>query len=277
MNMRYYLWTVIVTVLLSTPIHADIVRYTTGFEPSPASPAFTLGNIVGQDSWEKFSTDLGNRSVASISIASGVTGNATQVVKFQNLVAGQTGAGEATYAFRVLSPAVSPLTDGNPQIKIKWDMRVASGGTQTGEWGVSAYDTNVNLIAGVAFGTGLTGDILEGTGPDTDPNATLGYISNFGPAPAKDSWHTYVLALDFQTGGYRLDVDNVVRGFGPLTLVHNNLLSDADFVANFRGTDTAYFDNFSITSTTGIIPEPSCGLVLVGSALALLRRRLRVA
>lgn len=255
--MRVFIPVLVLACLVGVCARADVSHYSTGFE----SPTFTLGPLVGQDSWTQFNTDAGN--VATLSVSGGISTDTTQVVKFQNLVSGQTN-GDSSYGYRLLTP-VTPLADGNPIIRVQWDMYVQNSATQSAEWGVEAYDTDTNLIAGVAL---ATSGFLQGT----SANANLGYAQLLGTAPTKNAWHTYVLAMDFSTGSYRVDVDSVLKGFGFLTTTNNHSLSDADFVANFRGLDTAYFDNFSVTSSTLGIPEPSAGLAL-GSAILLLARR----
>jgi hypothetical protein len=179
--------------------------------------------------------------------------------------------GASTFAFRDFS-TLNPVGAGTPLVVISWDMRVASGGTSSGDWFVEAYDdlTNLNLVAGAGMGLGPSSTTFVS---GTDVN---GAVQDYGPGAPLDTWHTYTLTLDYGLNLYAIDLDGVRQGYGDFAAGNGGTFGEVDLVSNSRGTDTAFFDNLSISTSTGTVPEPT-GLALLGVAGMMLMARRRKA
>ena len=75
------------------------------------------------------------------------------------------------------------------------------------------------------------------------------------------------MVFDYAAGDYTISVDG--SSTGPYAMSSTIDFSDADLRVTSPGFDTAFFDNYGIAA----VPEPSCLVLLIGGALALLRRK----
>lgn len=233
--------------------------YSTGFE----NPPFTTGNLAGQDAWDRF--DEGT-ATPSIVVQTGTVKTGSQAVGFTNTEA-QAGS---SFAFRDFT-TINPVSDGTPLVTINWDMNVGTGGSTAHTWAVEAFDdaTSLNLVAGAGLGKDTGGNTHIG---GTDPTGTS--FLDLGPGPTLNAWHNYTLTLDYGLNLYAIDVDGTRRAYGTLAAGNAGTFGEIDLVSNTRDLDSAFFDNLSITTGTGTVPEPaSLGLLGIAGVMLMGRRR----
>jgi hypothetical protein len=175
-------------------------------------------------------------------------------------------------------PNPFPPEPAQPLISITWDMRVeqtvGAAGTFGPFFGAEAYDDDAGAV-GLLGSLGVdatTGDVLyqaTGTGFLTESGATV----NFG------QWNRFGIQLDYSTDRYSIFLNGVALGtFGFVDPGLDNF-SDADLSALAAAGDagsqalrgTAYFDNFLVRE--GAVPEPGVGVVVLGVACLVMRRR----
>jgi hypothetical protein len=276
--MRRALLAALLGCAVAAPSMAAVV-YSTGFEPNEVSPGvYSPGDLVGQDGWDRFDTESLHvppdpTPNVPITVQTSTFKSGSQAVQIQNL-AGVSS--ESTFAFRDFS-VINPVSDGTPLVTVQWDMRVASGGIQNShDWGVQMFDDNAatNLVAGAGLGVqpgGGGGTTLVGF--SSDVNANTQSSTDFGPGAPLDEFHTYTLTLDYAQHLYAIDLDGVRRALAPFDSSITTL-GEVDFFENNRATDSAFFDNLSITTGTGLVPEPaSLGLLGLAGGMLMGRRR----
>jgi len=276
---------------IAVPSASAQTLYFSGFE----APTYTNNTPLvssgvypgpGQDGWYRFDEDTtanpnDNANVASLTIQSTVVKSGTQALKFQNLVQSPLSPNpeKSSGAYRTM-PSRDPTKN---LVTISWDINVTSSTTPTLTWALAAYDDGLTtngpfIIAGAGgYFPGDGNNKISMTAPDPTPTDQDGatYIDT-PTGVTSNAWHHYVMTMDFTAGAngvYRLDVDNIVRGFSSFGLKNDGNFGEIDLIANTRGLDTAYFDNVLVTNTSGIIPEPALGGVLLGGAVFFLRRR----
>lgn len=217
--------------------------YSTGFE----APEFAPGQIAGQAGWTTTASAFSSQA-ATVSPAAARTGA-------QGLAIDATFIPQTDWFFKPLNFMPGP---GTRVVKVGVDMRVNGTALNSAGWGVDCYDT-----LGVRIGQFFVA-----------PNG-LASISGGGDSQAaaltnRSAWTTFVLTLDFSTRLLSLSVNGqsaaVSVAFNPTSL---STLGDADIRVLGAGTDTAFFDNFSVEA----VPAPACGGAVVLLAGAGRRRR----
>jgi hypothetical protein len=265
--MRRALLAALLGCAVVAPSRAAILFDSNGFE----SPTYSTGNLVGQNGWDRVDSESPSVPNVPITVQNSVVASGSQAVQ---ITSNSAGPGLFTYAIQPISLA-SVATSGTPEIKVQWDMRVNSSLSPAGVWGVQVYDNSGGggpypyAFAGVGPVGVATNELLKVSAPDGDTAVAM------PPVPSFDTFHTYVLDMNFQQGLYSLSVDGDLRTIGALNISGTNgNLGEVDFFTFNRGSDTAFFDNLIVTSGTGLVPEPaSLGLIGVAGAMLLGRRR----
>jgi hypothetical protein len=214
--------------------------------------SYTLGALEGQNGWLAAGAGAGSATVENSVVATG-----------SKAVAVQKGANvDRRWAVPVTGrPA-------NRYIVIDWDMRVTGTGAQAGVFGpffgVEANDDADTPAVSVLGNFGVdstTGDVLY------QSQAAGGILLETGTKVTFNAWNSYRMVLDFQTHQY-IGFFNGVQ-LAASTFVDNsvsqqlNHFTDADVAAlaaapdsaSMSQTGTAYFDNFKVTDTSGIVAD----------------------
>jgi hypothetical protein len=242
----------VMTCVIFAPARADTVLYSTGFE----SPAFTAGNVSGQDGWSTYQTPDASQ------VEAGVAKTGSQAVDVLPALATSNQTGP--YHTNAVTGALVDLSA---------DIYLASSSTET-SW----------QFAGL--GPGLAGylggiDISRNTGTITLITAGAQTVGTF----SRDSWQHVDLLFDIPAQTYDLSINNTLLASNVPFCGSNGLCTGAvlntyadGFFDTFAGVtnenDIGYMDNFTVTLVT--TPEPStAGLMLGGILLAGLGLNLR--
>ena len=201
------------------------VIYQTGFEP----PTYSLGTLNGKDGWSTSSNaDVQNSTVLSGTQAAGF--NATTV----------SGQDLAAHAI-----SYSSLNNPDSLVRIQEAFFLSAAGTPS-NWDVIAAFGNNNVFLGQVL-------VL------TNNTATLGLASTgVGSVPVtRGQWNSFELDLNFQTQIQSAFVNGVFIGQGSFANPATSLNVFEFGVNSAHGTDQAFLDNLSITSSSPTVPEPS--------------------
>jgi hypothetical protein len=241
------------------------LRYQTGFEPSEG---YATGNLIGQQAWEQQDGAPPNvDSLVQNSIVRPTVGGLQAVQLKANGPAGNPNA-DFTDVWTLSSGVTPAQIVAEPLVTIQWDMMrgtLGTGQTETRLWGIDILDAGANHIAATI------GAYDDDLGPAIAATNFAGSFVFLGDGSPRGTWDTYTVTINYLTRQYTVALNGTVLG-QPQVLVTtaNNGISDIDFLALTRGTDSGYFDNLSVT--TSPIPEPAA-LALMPAALALLGRR----
>ena len=226
-------------LLSMAPLPATTI-FSTGFEP----PAYTTGQVSGQDGWSGSTTPVVENTTVfagSQAVAENTTGVSSQVVVDQPLSYNATG-----------------------QTLVESVEFMEGSGTQPGWLALEAFDSG-GLIANVQVNGG---------------NATLGLASSTaGSVPIDNGqWYDFQLVLNYGTQTVSAYVNATLVGSGAFASPGTNLVS-VDFGSLPTGGNnaTGYWDNLSVA--TASVPEPSAFFLCLGAlpGLALLSRKRRAA
>jgi hypothetical protein len=234
---------------------AVTTRINTSFEATD-SPAYTVGNLVGQNGWSGF--QVGSPTVLDVQNSVAKTG--TQAVRFDTTNASNSvGA-----AWKVTAGSAATET----QWVVKWDMRRDTSPANSG-YGIGVY-SNADWLG--EFGT-FNNNGTEVTYVVADPGTGPTLFLSALPAVPLGTWATYEIDLDYDLQQYIVKINGVADPTPIPFMAPATDFSDADFTARFEPAGLAYFDNLMITSSA--VPEPASagllGLMLVGTALRVRR------
>jgi hypothetical protein len=262
---------------------ADNLVYSTGFEPSPASPAFATGAVTTQGGFVQDYSGTAGSTANVVASPSPVEG--TQSLEISHAV-GETTETIGVAPHTLISQA-APFTVTS-QVDINYTPTGAADTNDGPFFGLNLYGNNGTLFIG-SFGIdGTTGDLVDDThGPGAFNLGSSGFgIGAYSADPwstSGNAFETFKIVATFLGGdGDAVELDDYLNGVevdSNTTSVDVNsfdyayLYGSADDLTDTAG--NAYFDNYSIT-TTAAVPEPA-SLALVGLAGALLcTRRSRV-
>jgi len=235
------------------------VQLSTGFEP----PTYTTGNLIGQNGWQGFNTNLD-----PVTVQTGVVRTGTQAVKYDATADNPDDVGAA---WKPINQNVTTET----QWAVQWDMRRDSGADSG--FGVGVYANNGNDWLGElgSFNQGgqnIVYFVANGTGGPSLFGTNI-------PDPGPGNWGTYKIEMNYESQSYRVSVNGVYFTQGGAIadipfMVAADSFSDADLTERFEPAGVAYFDNLSIVSSA--VPEPAsiglASLALLGLAARRPRR-----
>jgi hypothetical protein len=270
------------TVLLATTLSASAastVLYQTGWEPSPASPAWVPGNLIPQNLWyfESFGDIVPGSNDRNMVVANGsadanpygtpvVTPSGSQFHRFR--ASSSTTTINAQSVYPDVSGAFAARPPGQDVIVSSIDVFVPSGGpagsANSSFYGLRAYDLNFNN----SFNLFLT------------PNSRrlsmlIPGVTNRLTSPAffhYDTWFNIAIRANFRSG----DVDVFYNGNPVPELTGNNpglagsSLGDVDlFSQNDTNPPTSriiFTDNYRITAESFVATLPRLTITPVASS-----------
>lgn len=243
------------------------IVYQTGFE----SPGYSIGNLIGQNNWSQYDADL---PFANVTVQSDVVRPITgglQAVRFQSMGPSSDEFTDFTDVWSSDSAVPSSLIAVEPIVQIQWDMMrgvLGGGETPTGSWGIDIYDTNANnLAATISVYDDNIGPAISGTDD-------FGAQVFLGDGTERGNWDTYLVELNYITRLYSVYVNGTQIGSPQsIAAAADSGIGDVDFLSWTRGTDSAYFDNLSIS--TNAVPEPAMLSAAAFGGLLLGRRSRR--
>lgn len=267
MKLRSMVLATICIAAITATSHAASL-YQTGWEPSPASPAWTTSNISGQNAWVGVGLASGHQVVGSGVNVGGVIVNATQGTRMHQSQTG--GPGTFSYTWRDVSGAWAARPVGENTAIGEMDIFIPStDSTNDVAHGALMFgsDASASLIGGwVVANNGRGLFMYDGGGNVVDPNVVI---------PA-DTWTHISFAANFGTSQLALYVNDNLKAVGTFAPAAVVGLGDFDlYNENFGvsgGTGSRIFtDNFGVSTAPGV-PEPTClaAVLLVGT---LFRRR----
>jgi hypothetical protein len=249
------------TVASATP--AAFAQYSTGFEP----PAFTSGQISGQDQWTVSAAPGTARVLTSTELATeltnaGLTPGQTVHSGSQALLVSGTGASNSTLRSM-------PGLEAQPLIRLDvWARPIASA--TYGNIFLTLEDAANTRAAAFRFGT---------------PNGgaqTIDYGTNIANVWVAtqilwdgEQWYHFTFDLDYTAKTYRLAVNGAPVTTDPIPF-YNTSSANFSQVRIFRGSNQGgmIVDDLSVVA----IPEPvGSSLLLLGAAVCWQRRRRRPA
>lgn len=237
-NMKRALLATVLCCALVAVAQATVV-YSTGFE----SPAFTIGNLDGQNGWDGHT--YGNPSAAKVQ--TGVTHAGSQAVKIDS-------GPIYPSAWYVKDVSFDPVAAGTPIVTVAWSMRLDTGSSNSSGWGVDVYGANGGSRVGYMQ-------------VDSTNHVKFNGVAT-GATITRGTWYDFALVFDYATHTYQGFVNGSSVAPAAAMPAYNGF-GDADLTCWGAGYDVAYFDDYSIVAT----PEPaSLGLLALGALTALRRR-----
>jgi hypothetical protein len=251
-----------VAAVLVRSASADVL-YQTGFE----APDFAPGPLAGQAGWNNFGLAAGSETAATVQSEIVASGS-------QALLIEAARATESVYYW----PPIDYNTEAYSfkQVAVQWHMLLASGGTPSPAWGVTAADESAVYVGGLLV-DGATGQVFvesqDNNFEDGDPSDNW-----TGFFVAKDTWNHFSLLFDYNTRTFDAWVNGQqVRSGFAFAEATGSTFGDADLtlgkLPSDQSTDRAYFDNYRVAA----VPEPGTLALLIlavpGMVLAGQRRR----
>lgn len=239
-------------LLAVTPARATMLFNSQGFE----APAYTLGNLTGQNGWAFQGT--GPATVQTAVVKSG-----TQAVSL---------SGTATTWHW---PSVGYTPTAGEFIRVSSDIRRGSSVETAKNFGyfLDVYDNAAGARIG-RVGIANNAGALVGIATTKNASGTVGnYILQSGMQ--WDTWYGFQMDLNFGSQTFNLSIDGALVGSGLPFLVAASDFGDADLQLSYTtgATDAGYYDNYKVEA----VPEPQAwamsGVVLVGVAGYVIRRR----
>lgn len=245
-------------MVLGASAQATVLFDSRGFE----APGYTLGNLEGQNGWNK-SLSSGSNAVVQSSVAS----DGTQAIRINS------NGGMNWY-----SPEINYTPGAAEILSVRADIARTVGpsaGLTSFGYFVDAYSPTGVRIARV--GLGLDGTSIRPvlssrfTGGLPDAAGTPGNMA-FGPVVSPLQFVSFELQMNFQTKTFDVWMDYVlVQANLPFVDQSATTLTSADLQISTNGniTDAGYFDNYAVA----VVPAPGPASLIAAGTLLLLRRR----
>jgi hypothetical protein len=231
-----------VTVLLLASIGVVPLSATTLFETG-FEPPYTTGALAGQFGW----TGSTLHTVQTVTVASGLQAVAVDAT-------GQTTQQRAQHT-------ISYSSIGNPEpiVRLSIDFQQSLTGTSSTWTPITLFGSG-GFLAAIYVAT--NGNVLLGGQTFTSTSVFL----------TRGVWNAFELDADFSAQTVSAYYNGVSLGSTAFANPATDILFAGAALNSSPGTDTVYFDNFSVTSDTGV-PEPATvSFVVSGFALLLLGR-----
>jgi len=219
-------------------------RYAAGFE----QPTFQLGTLAGetywngQDGWVATGDGYDEPDFASIVVQDDITRDGQQAAMFSAV--GQ----ESGFINTWRNLAFDPLDDGEPYVYVDLDFYIADNADRSEVWGMGIQSGPM---------TGLTKWLIWDDNRITILDPSSGDWLDTGHQATRNAWHHMQTIIDFTSMTVRLNFDGqqiaMVGTWDSL-----QLYAFASIYLGTPGSDTLYFDNYSVRSlvTTGIDDRP---------------------
>lgn len=253
--------TVISSLGLGSIANAQVLFDAQGFE----APAYSLGNIVGQNGWVQ---DSGTATI--FTVQNSVAAAGSQALRAQG------GLG-TNWAF----PPINYTPNGQSWERVKIDAKIARTlGTTTSSFGYSidvysatARTTRFGLVNNSGTIVPFVTSRFNTTTLQFDPTAAVTNVV-FNLAVPQSTFVKFEALLDYNTKSINLLINDVSATGGftiPFADLTANFLADADFqVSTATGAnDFGVLDDYRVE----VVPEPATMAVLGLGALGLLRRK----
>jgi hypothetical protein len=225
----------------SSSVSADTILYQTGFE----APAYSLGNLAGQDSWSPL-------AVLTPVVQSATTFSGSQAAHFN--ATGLTGQ-------TIVGRPITYNALGNPESIVRFTMRaMITSAATTSNWNIFSISSSAGFLAQTLVVQSRNARISGG-------GAATGSIFI-----QPDVWNQYEMNVDFANQWATAYVNGEFIGQRPLSVnPATNITRVAFGVNSLPGTDSIFYDDLLVMS----IPEPGSMALLSCGAMPLLWRRRR--
>lgn len=232
---------------------ATTTLYQTGWEAAPASPSWTVGELVPQNNWNNENSTAGHQIVANGSQGGIVTPFGTQFHKFT--ASPNTATHLSRLAWVDLTTSFAGRPAGQSIIKSSIDVYVpASQAAVPALYGIAAYH-GLELPWGILFNPSDRSvyAVVDDAIPHSAPAAF-----------AYDTWFNLTVSANYNTGEIRFDVNGVNHPelTGTSTGIFSGALNDVDlfaenYIPSAPTVRIAYSDNFRVTAGDGVEPRPA--------------------
>jgi hypothetical protein len=271
---RPYFTATLIAMSLTASAQAGVL-YSTGFDPAPASPAFTINAIHNQNSW--VSVDLVGVNTTAFRVVNAANesvpaASTPQVVRSVS----PTGAADIRYAYIALENQYNNRPVGeNVVVSSVKVYRPSSQTSASSAHGVQIVSLPAQGGSAINMATWY---VLPANGEVFFASQSILDVATGLTIPT-DTWTTVNLLADDNTGAAAVEINGQVfaqtGAYNPAT---SPSFGDADLI-NFSGADnvtvsTLYFDDYTVSTQTAI-PEPAA-LTLLGATSVLVLRRKRV-
>jgi hypothetical protein len=228
--------------LAATSASATVLFDAQGFE----APAYTLGNLTGQNGWDKDGTGLAT-------VQGAVVQSGSQAVS----LTGDTS--EWHYPALDYTPAPGEV------VRVTSGILRGSSATATKNFGffLDAYTDDPAFARFARVGLGVSSGNVVALATTIGGSGAGSYIVATGLQ--WDTWYSFQMDLKFDTQQFDLYIDNtLIQADMPFVVTAHNL-TDVDLQKSYTSgaTDIGYFDNYKVE----VIPEPTAmSLLFLGLA-----------
>lgn len=255
------------------------VLYSTGWEASPATPAWNVGNITGQNTWQNFNTAAGHTVQASGVLVGTQAVTAATGSRMHRSVTSTSTLNSLREQWVDLGPAFNARPAGEDTVRASLDIFLPSAQSTIAHLhGFTIYNSAASILARV-----LVNNATQQISLVVDPTAGStggGLIPLSEVTLPRDRWFNLALEVDVTTRAIRTYYNNsttplsVTGTFSPTSLGN---LGDVDLTNIYTGTagggaGTVFTDNY-LVSTLVTVPAPGTLGVLASAGLLAARRR----
>lgn len=222
--------------------------YSTGFE----APAFVPGALEGQNDWASDPTTLAGATVQTAVVQKG---SQAAMITASALFPG------TTWFFVPLNytadEVIAPLVD------ISWDMLLTPATSKSGGWGMEIFDPTYTARFGFAFVSRLDDHLY------VLDLINQSFSHDTGIVVTRGAWFNLKARLDFASKTTQFYFNGAeagpLLGWDDLSFPPTNTIADADIRCTTPGNDSAYVDNYLITTPTPPCPADVNGDLVVNT------------